>query len=103
MISWKLELMAPLTDLLLAKRLLSFWDYSLPFKIFCDALKSKVGSIIAQKLSKPVAFFVAKMTPAQCCYTVTEQELLPVVLTPKKYSNMLLSHHHKNFTFQTSS
>jgi RNase H-like domain found in reverse transcriptase len=89
------EYMAPLTDLLSMKKqfkwteahtdafkqvqeavmqstMLSFPDYSLPFEIFCDASKYQVGAIIAQKTPKGLA---AKMTPAQCCYTVMEQEL----------------------------
>jgi RNase H-like domain found in reverse transcriptase len=82
--------MAPLTDLLLTKQkfkwtpehtetfkaiqqavsqnvMLSFPDYAKLFEVFCDASKYQVGSIIAQKTRglKPVAFFVAKMTPAQ--------------------------------------
>jgi RNase H-like domain found in reverse transcriptase len=110
--------MAPLTDLLSTKKqlkwtdqhteafkrvqeavmrntMLSYPDYSLPFEVFCDALKYQVGTIIAQKTHKgykPVAFFAAKMTPAQRRYIVTEQELLSMVMTLKKYRTMLLGY-----------
>jgi hypothetical protein len=56
---------------------------------------------------KPVAFFAAKMTPSQRRYTVTEQELLSVVMTLKRYKTMLWGYpiniytDHKNLTFST--
>jgi RNase H-like domain found in reverse transcriptase len=90
--------------------MLSFPDYAKPFEVFCDASKYQVGSIIAQKTSKglkPVAFFAAKMTPAQQQYMVTEQELLSVAMTLKKFRNMLLGYQlniytdHKNLTFSS--
>jgi RNase H-like domain found in reverse transcriptase len=58
--------------------MLSFLDYTLPFKIFSDTLKHQVRAIIAQETEKglkPAAFFAAKMTSAQHCYTVTEQAI----------------------------
>jgi RNase H-like domain found in reverse transcriptase len=68
--------------------MLSSPDYTQPFKVFCDASKYQVRSIIAQNTEKglkPVAFFAAKITPAQQQYTGTEQGLLSVVMTLKKF------------------
>jgi transposase InsO family protein len=75
----------------------------------------QIGAIVAQKTSdartggpdkfKPVAFFAAKMTPAQRRYTVTEQELLSIVMTLKRYKSMVFGYpvniytDHKNLTF----
>lgn len=90
--------------------MLSFPDYSAPFEVFTDASGSQIGAIIAQKTAagfKPIAFFAAKMTEAQKRYTVTEQELLSVVTTLKKYKTMVFGYpiniytDHKNLTFTT--
>ena len=125
------ELTAPLTSLLSPKKkfewkqehtaafhavkqaviratMLSFPNYSLPFEIFTDASTYQIGSIIAQHTEdgfKVLAFFAMKMTPAQMKYTVTEQELLAIVMTLRKYRSMIFGYliniytDHKNLTF----
>jgi hypothetical protein len=83
---------------------LAYPDFSVPFKIYTDASKYQIGSVITQK-DKPLAFYSRKLTDPQTRYTITELKLLAIVETLHEYKCILLRHlitiyiDHKNLTF----
>jgi hypothetical protein len=83
---------------------LAYLDFSVPFKIYTNASKYQIRSIISQK-DKPLAFYSRKLTDSQTRYTVTDLKLLPIVETLHEYKCILLGHlitiytDHKNLTF----
>ena len=91
--------------------MLSYPDYSSPFEVYTDASKTQVGSVIIQKnaegkLKPPIAFFSKKLAGAALNYTVTELELMAIVLTLKSFKTLLYGQDitiftdHKNLTFE---
>jgi hypothetical protein len=86
------------------KVVLAYPDFTVPFEIYTDASKYRIGSVISQK-DKPLAFYSRKLTDPQTRYTVTELELLAIVETLREYKCILLGHlitiytDHKNLTF----
>ena len=63
-------------------------DWSLPFKIICDASDVALGVVLGQKrenLFHPIYYESKALNGAQKNYTVTEQELLTVVYAFKKF------------------
>ncbi|GJU36363.1 reverse transcriptase domain-containing protein [Tanacetum coccineum] len=57
-------------------------DWSLPFKIMCDASDYAVEAVLEQKINKhfkPIHYANKTMNKAQENYTTTEKELLPVL------------------------
>jgi hypothetical protein len=83
---------------------LTYPDFSIPFKIYTDASKYQIKSIITQK-HKPFSVYSRKLTDPQMRYTVTELKLLGIVETCHEYKCILLGHlisiytNHKNITF----
>ena len=70
-------------QILSKETLLAYPDFSKPFKIHTDASKVQLGAVISQN-SKPIAFYLRKLSPAQTRYTTTERELLAIVETSSK-------------------
>jgi hypothetical protein len=86
------------------KVVLTYPDFSVPFKIYTNASKYQIRSVITQK-DKPLAFYSRKLTDPQMRYTITELKLLVIVETLHEYKCTLLRHlitiytNHKNLTF----
>jgi hypothetical protein len=74
--------------LLIAREtLLTYTDFNKPFVIHTDASKVQLGACISQD-GRPVAFYSRKLHPAQTRYTTTERELLSIVETLLKNSEL---------------
>jgi hypothetical protein len=68
-------------------------DWSLPFKIKCDASDFPVGAVLGQCVGKlPHTIYYASKTlmDAQVNYTTTEKELLAVVFALDKFRSYIL-------------
>ncbi|XP_075096304.1 uncharacterized protein LOC142174413 [Nicotiana tabacum] len=68
-------------------------DWSLPFKLMCDANGAVIGEILGQRHNKvlhPVYYASKILNGAQMNYTVTEQELLAIVYAFEKFRAYLL-------------
>jgi hypothetical protein len=68
-------------------------DWSLPFKIMCDASDYAMGAVLGQrKDKKPHVIYYASRTlnSAQMNYTITEKELLAVVFALDKFCSCLI-------------
>jgi hypothetical protein len=93
-----------LKNSLACKVVLTYLDFSIPFKIYTYASKYQIGSVITQK-EKPLAIYSRKLTDSQMRYTITELKLLAIVETLHEYKCILLGHlitihtDHKNLTF----
>jgi hypothetical protein len=70
---------------------LAYPDFSFPFKIYTDASKYQIGSIISQK-DKPLPFYSMKLTDPQMRYTIKELKLLAIVETLHEYKCIFLRH-----------
>ncbi|MGH7974544.1 MAG: RNase H-like domain-containing protein, partial [bacterium] len=87
------------------KVLLSYPDFSKPFKVYTDASNEQLGAVIIQEKT-PLAFYSRKLNSAQKRYTTTERELLSIVETLREFNNILLGHvivvytDHKNLTHE---
>jgi hypothetical protein len=68
---------------------LAYLDLSVPFKIYSDASKYQIRSVITQKV-KPFAFYLRKLSDSQRRYTVTELKLLAIVETLCEYKCIIL-------------
>jgi hypothetical protein len=105
---WATECQNTFVDMkrLIAKEtLLAYPNFKKPFEIHTDASKVQLGACISQE-GRPVAFCSRKLNPAQTRYTTTEQELLSIVETLKKFRNILLGQQivvhtdHANLTYK---
>ncbi|CAA0824785.1 Uncharacterized mitochondrial protein AtMg00860, partial [Striga hermonthica] len=68
-------------------------DWSLPFKIMCDASNLAVGAVLGQRVDKLLrVIYYASLTlnGAQLNYTTTEKELLAVVFSLEKFRSYIL-------------
>ncbi|GJV27643.1 reverse transcriptase domain-containing protein [Tanacetum coccineum] len=68
-------------------------DWSLPFKIMCDASNYAVEAVLGQRIDKhfkPIHYASKTMNEAQENYTTTEKELLAVVFAFDKFRQYLV-------------
>src|SRR6185369_15019467 len=68
-------------------------DWSLPFKIMCDASDYVVGAVLGQTKDKnhhAIAYASKTLTGAQLNYATTEKELLAVVFAIDKFRSCLV-------------
>jgi len=68
-------------------------DWSLPFKIMCDASDYAVGTVLGQtkdKMHYAIAYASKTMIEAQLNYTTAEKELLAVVFAIDKFRSYLV-------------
>ncbi|KAM2976470.1 hypothetical protein FF2_013535 [Malus domestica] len=68
-------------------------DWSLPFKLMCDASDYAVGAVLGQRVNKvPHVIYYASRTlnDAQLNYSTTENELLVVVFALEKFRSYLI-------------
>jgi hypothetical protein len=69
-------------------------DWSLPFKLMCDASDFALGAILGQRINKvPHAIYYASRTlnDALLNYSTTEKELLVVIFALEKFRSYLIS------------
>jgi hypothetical protein len=80
-------------------------DWSLPFKLMCDASDFGLGAILGQRINKvPYAIYYASRTlnDAQLNYSTTEKELLVVIFALEKFRSYLISSKVIVFTDHTA-
>ena len=68
-------------------------NFSLPFKIMCDAYDFAIGAILGQRVNRMhhVIYYASKtLTDAQKNYSTIEKELLAVVFAPVSYTHLTL-------------
>ncbi|KAI4292771.1 hypothetical protein PAPHI01_2045 [Pancytospora philotis] len=71
---------------------LSYPDFSKPFNLYTDASDEGIGAVLTQE-SNILGFFSHKFTLAQSRYTVSEKELLAVIMALTHFRNVVyLSH-----------
>nr|GEV68938.1 reverse transcriptase domain-containing protein [Tanacetum cinerariifolium] len=64
-------------------------DWELPFELMCDASDFAIGAVLGQRKTKhfqPIHYASKTMTDAQAHYTMTEKELLVVVMLSRDCS-----------------
>ncbi|XP_070003421.1 uncharacterized protein [Nicotiana sylvestris] len=69
------------------------YDWSLPFKLMCDASDVAVRAVLGKRINKifHLIYYASKtMNNAQVNYTVTEIELLAIVFAMEKYRPYLM-------------
>jgi hypothetical protein len=87
------EAFVKLKNLLTSAPVIQPPDWSLPFKIMCDASDYVVGAVLGQrKDKKPYVIYYASKTlnSAQMNYITTEKELLAVVFACEKFRSYLV-------------
>src|SRR4051812_24924565 len=68
-------------------------DWSLPFKILCDASDYSLGVVLGQRVEKKlyVIYYASRtMNEAQINYTMTEKEFLAMIFALKKFRPYLI-------------
>nr|GEU87410.1 hypothetical protein [Tanacetum cinerariifolium] len=68
-------------------------DWSLPFKVMCDASDYAVGAVLGKRIDKhfkPIHYASKTINKAQENYTTTEKELLDVVFVFDKFCQYLV-------------
>ena len=68
---------------------MAYPDFEQPFDIYTDASSRQLGAVITQN-NRPIAFYSKKLSSAQQNYSVTDLELLSIVMTLKEFRNILL-------------
>ena len=71
------------------KVLLQYPNFDLPFEIYVDASKYKLGGII-QQAEKPLIFWSKRKAESQEKYSVMKSEFLAMVELLKEFRNILL-------------
>jgi len=69
--------------------MLAYPNFNQPFEIYTDASNKQLGSVITQN-NRPIAFYSKKLSKHQQKYTVTDLELLSIVMTLKEFRSILL-------------
>ena len=77
--------------------LLTYLDFNETFKMHTNASAFQLGAVIIQK-GKPIPFYSRKLTDAQQRYTVTEREILSIVVTLKDLRTILLGQKLRIYT-----
>lgn len=82
--------------LLCASPILRAPDFTPPFVLKVDVSRVGVGAVLLQEgegsMEHPVAFFSKKLSPAKRNYSVTEQELLALLLAMQHFKVYLPAH-----------
>ncbi|GJU83431.1 reverse transcriptase [Tanacetum coccineum] len=68
-------------------------DWSMPFKLMCDASDFALGAVLGQRIDekfKPIYYASKTLNDAQAHYTTTEKELLAVVFSFDKFRPYLI-------------
>ncbi|XP_070002449.1 uncharacterized protein [Nicotiana sylvestris] len=82
-----------LKEKLTAAPIIATTDWSLPFKVMCDASGVAIGEVLGQRYNKilhPVYYARKTLNGAQMNYNVTKQELLSIVYAFEKFRAYLL-------------
>jgi hypothetical protein len=69
------------------KIMLTYPQFDKPFIVYTVVSKKQIGGVITQE-NRPLGFFSKKLTDTQCCYSVTEQELLAIIETLKYFKRV---------------
>jgi hypothetical protein len=69
------------------KIMLTYPQFDKPFIVYTVVSKKQIGGVITQE-NRPLGFFSKKLTDTQCCYPVTEQELLAIIETLKYFKRV---------------
>jgi len=69
--------------------MLAYPNFNKKFEIYTDASTKQLGAVITQD-NRPIAFYSKKLTKYQQRYTVTDLELLSIVMTLKEFRPILL-------------
>ena len=64
-------------------------NFNKKFEIYTDASNKQLGAVITQD-NRPIAFYSKKLNKHQQRYTVTDLELLSIVMTLKEFRSILL-------------
>lgn len=70
-------------EALISTPILSCPDYSQPFAVHCDASSFGIGAMLTQEfdgIEKPIAYMSKSLTGPQKNYSITERELLSIIL-----------------------
>jgi len=87
------EAFVKLKNLLTSAPVIQPPDWSLPFKIMCDASDYAVGAVLGQRKDKKpyVIYYASKnLNSDQMNYTTTEKELLAAVFACEKFRSYLV-------------
>ena len=68
---------------------MAYPNFNETFNVYTDASSKQLGAVIVQN-NRPIAFYSKKLNTAQRNYTVTDLELLSVVMTLREFRNILL-------------
>ena len=69
--------------------MLAYPNFNKKFEIYTDASTKQLGAVITQD-NRPIAFYSKKLTKCQQRYTVTDLELLSIVMTLREFRPILL-------------
>ena len=87
-----------LKDLLLKKPVVAYPDFSLPFRLYTDALNIGLGAILAQKQEgreRIICCTSKTLNKSEQNYSATKKECLAVVWGIKNFRNYLIANHFK--------
>jgi len=77
---------------------LRLYSFGLLTEVHTDASTDGIGGVLLQKFEEewhPIAFFSARMNPAQRRYTTTEQEMLAIITALQRWRVYLIGIHFK--------
>ena len=76
---------------------LALLDFSLTFKVYCDASKVSIGAILSQQ-GKPIAYLSEKLNEVKAHYNTYDVEFYTIVQALKHWRHDLI---HKDFVLYT--